>query len=50
MHHEEFDLVAVEMVKRNMYVDDLIKSITNTDEAIGLVSQLRQLLDEAGFV
>ena len=49
LHHEEFDSVVVETVKRNMYVDDLMKSINNTEKAIGLVSQLRQLLERGGF-
>ena len=32
-----------------MYVDDLMKSLNDTNEAIGLVSQLRQLLEKGGF-
>ena len=49
LHQEEFDSLAVETVKRNMYVDDLMKSLNDTNEAIGLVSQLRQLLEKGGF-
>ena len=36
-------------MKRNMYVDDLMKSLSKTKEAIGLVSQLRQLLEKGRF-
>jgi hypothetical protein len=32
-----------------MYVDDLMKSAKETSEAIGLVSQLRHLLEKGGF-
>jgi hypothetical protein len=32
-----------------MYVDDLMKSVGDTDEAIELASQLRQLLEKGGF-
>ena len=42
--------MAIERVKRNMYVDDLMKSAKETSEAIGLVSQLRHLLEKGGFV
>lgn len=49
LHQEGFDSLAVETVKRNMYVDDLMKSLSDTNEAIGLVSQLRQLLEKGGF-
>ena len=44
LHQEEFDSLAAETVKRNMYVNNLMKSLNDTNEAIGLVSQLRQLL------
>ena len=36
--HKEFDSLAVEMVKCNMYVDYLMKSLNDTNDAIGLVS------------
>ena len=49
LHQDEFNPVAIETVKRNMYVDDLMKSAKETSEAIGLVSQLRHLLDKGGF-
>ena len=40
---------AVETVKKNMYVDDLMKSIDTTQKAINLVGQLRELLSKGGF-
>ena len=45
----EFNAVAIETVKRNMYVDDLMKSAKETSEEIGLVRQLRHLLEKGGF-
>ena len=32
-----------------MYVDDPVKFLSDTNEGIGLVSQLRQLLGKGGF-
>ena len=49
LHQDEFNPVAIETVKRNMYVDDMMKSAKETSEAIGLVSQLRHLLEKGGF-
>ena len=46
---EGIDLEAVETVKKNMYVDDLMKSIDMTQKAINLVGQLRELLSRGGF-
>ena len=48
-HGREFEADTVETVKRNMYVDDLMKSKSTTEEAIVLVSQLRELLARGGF-
>ena len=36
-------------MKRNMYVDDMMKSVTTTDKAIRLAEQLRELLQRGGF-
>lgn len=36
-------------MKRNMYVDDMMKSKSTTEEAVVLVSQLRKLLQRGGF-
>lgn len=49
LHREEFDAEAVETVKRNMYVDDMMKSASNTIKAKTLVSQTRELLERGGF-
>ena len=48
-HGKEFEADTVETVKRNMYVDDLMKSKSSAEEAIVLVSQLRELLARGGF-
>ena len=48
-HQEEFDAEVVETVKRNMYVDDMMKSTGTTEKAVGLASQLRKLLEKGGF-
>ena len=47
---KEFDDVTTETVKRNMYVDDLLKSTETTEKAIRLVRQLRELLQREGFL
>ena len=39
----------VETVKRNMYVDDMMKSTGTTEKAVGLASQLSKLLEKGGF-
>ena len=46
---EGIDPKAVETVKKNMYVDDLMKSTDTTQKAIHLVGQLRELLSRGGF-
>ena len=48
-HAREFEADTVETVKCNMYVYDLMKSKSSTEEAIVLVSQLRELLARSGF-
>ena len=40
---------VVDTVKRNMYVDDLMKSSDMVEKAIRLVDQLRELLSRGGF-
>ena len=49
LHGREFEADTVETVKRNMYVDDLMKSTSTKEQAIVLVSQLRELLARGGF-
>jgi hypothetical protein len=50
LHQDEFNPVAIETVKRNMYVDDLMKSAKETSEAISLVSQLVVFVSQNGTV
>ena len=44
-----FSQAAVDTVKRNFYVDDCLKSVSNTEQAIELVKQLCELLACGGF-
>ena len=44
-----FDPAAVETVKRNFYVDDLLKSVGTPTEAIALADQLVKLCAKGGF-
>ncbi len=45
----EFDKEVSETVDKNMYVDDLMKSVEGADRAILLAKQLRELLQKGGF-
>ena len=45
----EFEAEAVVTVKRNMYVDDMMKSTSTNEKAIVLVAQRRELLARGGF-
>ena len=49
LHGEGFEEQTVETVKRNMYVDDMMKSTNTTEKAVVLVSQLQELLTYGGF-
>lgn len=49
MHQEEFDAEVEETMKRNMYVDDMMKSTSTTEKAVSLASQLRRLLEKGDF-
>ena len=46
---KELDPKVAETIQRNMYVDDLMKSVGTTEIAIKLVKQLRELLKKGGF-
>ena len=39
----------VDTIKRNMYVDDMMKSLKQPDEAVTLVKESRKLLAKGGF-
>ena len=45
----KFSQAAVDTVKRNFYVDDCLKSVSNNDQAVELVKELRELLACGGF-
>ena len=47
--YEGNDPMVTETIDRNMYVDDLMKSVNTEDGAISLVESLRALLEKAGF-
>ena len=40
---------AINAVKRNFYMDDLLASKQSSDEAIGLVKDLTEILATGGF-
>lgn len=48
-NESEFDPITVETVLSNFYVDDCLKSVSTTNQAIQLTSQLRGLLARGGF-
>ena len=45
----KYDEEVSKAVKRNMYVDDLMKSVNNTERAIVIAPQLQELLQRGGF-
>lgn len=45
----DFNPKVIETVKRNFYVDDCLKSVSEEDEAVDLAKQLRELLGRGGF-
>ena len=49
LYGKEHDADVVETVKRNMYVDDIMKSPSTKEKAIALVGHLRGLLSRVGF-
>jgi len=49
LESEGIDSETTETVKKNMYVDDLMKSTDSTERAIVLVKQLCELLSRGGF-
>ena len=46
---ERFSPEVINTVRRNFYVDDVLKSVPNEDNAIRLAEQLIQLMKEGGF-
>ena len=49
IYQAEFEPVTVQIVKKNMYVDDLMKSVSSPEIALSLSTQLRELLAQGGF-
>ncbi|XP_033118272.1 uncharacterized protein LOC117117900 [Anneissia japonica] len=45
----EVSIKAVETVKRNFYMDDVLKSVETIEEAKNLVNELKTLCNEGGF-
>jgi hypothetical protein len=41
-HGKEFDPSVVDTIQRNMYVDDMMKSLKQPDEAVTLVKESRK--------
>ena len=49
LNQADFDTKTVRTVDKNMYVDDLMRSVNTTDLAIRSVNQLREILAKGGF-
>ena len=49
MYLEKFDPETIQAVMKNMYVDDLMKSVPSPETAVKLSTQLRELLTKGGF-
>ena len=45
----DFDVLTIDTVNRNFYVDDCLKSVPVVEEAVKLVDQLPRLLARGGF-
>ena len=48
-NEENYPPEVIRTVRRNFYVDDVLKSVPNTDQAIPMASDLMKLLREGGF-
>lgn len=46
---DEFDVEAVETVRKNFYVDDCLKSVASSAHAVNLAGQLQDFLSRGGF-
>jgi len=45
-----FDVITVETVKQNFYIDDCFKCVATNPEAIRLVGQLREMLSKGDVI
>jgi len=48
-NQSDFNAETIDTVNKNFYVDDCLKSVPSTEEAIKLASELRALLSRGGF-
>ena len=48
-HKADFKGNIVSTVKKNFYVDDLLKSVKSNDDGVGLYKDLKKLLSLGGF-
>ena len=48
-HDEKFDTYVISTVNRNFYVDDLLKSVKDSEEAIRVYKQVCEFLSLGGF-
>ena len=48
-YQDEFGLEAAEFIRRDFYVDDGFKSVSNVDEAIGLIDKTKYMCAKAGL-
>ena len=48
-NQERYSADVTEVVRRNLYVDDVLKSTTGIDEAIRILTELSSLLKEEDF-
>ena len=48
-YESEFDPETIETIRRNFYVDDCLKSASDTQKTIRLIEQLRDLLIRRSF-
>lgn len=48
-NHQDFKSQTSETVKKNFYVDDMLKSVKTSAEAINLTKELKDMLNRGGF-
>ena len=48
-NEDNYPQEVVKTVRRNFYVDDVLKSVPSTQQAVRLTSDLTKLLKEGGF-
>ncbi|XP_013384334.1 uncharacterized protein LOC106154518 [Lingula anatina] len=48
-NRKDFDIHVIGSVYKNFYVDDLLKSVSGTEEAKSFISQITELMSRGGF-